>query len=92
MTNKTQVQISLTREQFRTLVEMVNCGEWMINAARVNRIKKYDKLEQYIYSHAKEAGIDDCIGYDGELKIHFPTKEFEENGVKDLIVSSYEQP
>jgi superfamily II DNA helicase RecQ len=78
---KHQVQISLTKEQYKTLVEMINCGEWMINATRTDRIKKYEKLEQYIYSFTKEAGLQDCIDYDDELKMFFPTKEFEETSL-----------
>lgn len=81
---KTEVQISLTKEQYRTLVEMVNCGEWMINATRVDRLKKYEELEQYIYSFAKQAGLEDCIGYDDKFKMHFPLEEFEETTLLPL--------
>ena len=42
---KPEVQISLTKEQYRTLVEMVNCGEWMINATRVDRLRQAQKPE-----------------------------------------------
>ncbi|MFI5346600.1 MAG: hypothetical protein ACHQ51_09525 [Elusimicrobiota bacterium] len=81
---KTEVQITLTKDQYRTLVEMVNCGEWMINATRVNRIKKYEKLEQYIYSFTKQAGLEDCIDYDDEFKMYFPLKDFEETTLLPL--------
>ena len=81
---KAEVQISLTKDQYRALVEMVDCGEWMINATRVNRLKKYEKLEQYIYSFAKQAGMQDCIDYDDEFKMYFPLKEFEETTLLPL--------
>ena len=69
--------ISLTKEQYRTLIEMVYMGEWMINATRTKTIKKYEEMEQHIASFAKTAGLEDLIEYDPESKEYFPTKAFE---------------
>lgn len=73
------MEIKLTEEQYKTLVEMLYLGEWMINACRSpnERIEKYEDLEQHLYSFAKAAGLECWIEYDEELKQYFPTKEFE---------------
>jgi hypothetical protein len=78
---KPQVQISLTKEQYKTLVEMTYLGHWMINAIRTKRIKKYDEMEQLVFSFTKQAGLLDCIDYDDKLKMFFPLADFEENDV-----------
>lgn len=81
MTIKPHVQLNLTKEQYKTLVEMTYLGHWMINAIRVKTIKKYDDMEQLVFSFAKQAGLQDCIDYDAKLKMHFPLRDFEENVV-----------
>ena len=73
------MEINLTAEQYKTLVEMLYLGEWMINSSRVpgQTIKKYEELEQHVYSFAKAAGLERYIEYDEESKQFFPSKEFE---------------
>ncbi|HAH06855.1 MAG TPA: hypothetical protein DCM05_10070 [Elusimicrobia bacterium] len=73
------MEISLTKEQYRTLIEMVYMGEWMINATRVKTIKKFEEMEQHIASFAKTAGLEDLIEFDAESKTYYPTKGFEES-------------
>jgi hypothetical protein len=38
-----------------------------------------EKVEQYLYSFAKEFGFENLIEFDEDLKINFPTAEMEEN-------------
>lgn len=73
------MEIKLTEEQYKTLVEMLYLGEWMINACRSPKetIKKYQDLEQHVYSFAKAGGLERYIEYDEESKKYFPTKELE---------------
>jgi hypothetical protein len=81
---KPDVQISLTKEQYKTLVELVDLGQWMANATRTKRIKKYDDMEQLVFSFAKQAGLQDCVDYDDELKMYFLLREFEESTIFPL--------
>jgi len=90
MTKKPPIQINLTQEQFKALVEMAYLGNWMINAIHVDRIKKYDELEQHIYSYANEAGLQDSIEFDEEFKQYFPVKEFEE-GILNTFKDEYDE-
>ena len=84
MTIKPQVQINLTKEQYKTLVELVDLGQWMANAIRTKRIKKYDDMEQHVFSFTKQAGLQDCVDYDDKLKMHFLLREFEETVIFPL--------
>lgn len=75
------MEIKLTKEQYENLIKLVYLGNWMINAIRLKdeRIKKYDEIEQYIFSFAKEAGLENYIEFDKKYNQFFPTREFEEN-------------
>lgn len=85
------MKIEFTKDQYESLIKLVYLGNWMINAIRVDdRIKKFDDLEQYIYSSAKEIGLDKYIEYDTKLKKFFPTKDFEENSEVSQYMDEYD--
>ena len=78
------MEIELTKEQYENLIKLVYLGNWMINAIRSGnegdeRIKKYDEIEQHIFSFAKDAGLKKYIEFDKKFNRFFPTREFEEN-------------
>lgn len=78
------MEIKLTKEQYENLIKLVYLGNWMVNAIRSGapgdeRIKKYDEIEQYIFSFAKDAGLEKYIEFDKEFNQFFPTREFEED-------------
>lgn len=79
------VNIELTNSQFRNLLDLAYLGEWMVNANREgdDRIEKYSKLLEYIFSKCGEFGYGDLSQTeDGEV---FPTEKFEKAGVMDFI-------
>lgn len=84
MTIKPDVQINLTKEQYKTLVEMIYLGRWMANAIRPKTIKKYDDMEQHVFSFTKQAGLQDCVDYDAKMKMYFTLRQFEETVVLPL--------
>lgn len=75
------MEIKLTKEQYENLLKIVYLGNWMINAIRLEdeQIKKYDQVEQYIFSFAKDVGLEKYIEFDKKYNQFFPTREFEEN-------------
>ena len=90
------MEIKLTKEQYKNLLKLVYLGNWMINAIRSGtkgdeRIKKYDEIEQYIFSFAKDAGLEKYIEYDEKLKKFFPTSEFEEDPEIEQYREDYEE-
>ncbi|MFC1612955.1 hypothetical protein ACFL23_01350 [Patescibacteria group bacterium] len=75
------MKINFTKKQFENLLKLVYLGAWMANAHRTDdRIKKYDNLEHYIFSFAKEFGFEEYVDNeavgDGEF---YPTRVFEED-------------
>jgi hypothetical protein len=78
------MEIKLTKKQYENLIKLVYLGNWMINAIHSGqpgdeRIERYEELEQYIFSFAKETGLENYIEFDGEFNQFFPTREFEED-------------
>lgn len=78
------MKIELAKEQYENLIKLVYLGNWMINAIRSDakgdeRIKKYDGTEQYIFSFAKDAGLEKHIEFDKKFNRFFPTRKFEED-------------
>lgn len=81
------IEIKLTKEQYEDLIKLVYLGNWIINASRTEDIiEKYENLTQYIYSFAKEAGLEKYFEYDKKFNKFFPTEEFEKNtDIKDFL-------
>lgn len=75
------MKIKLTKDQYKNLVELVYLGNWMINAIRIgdNTIKKYQEIEQYIFSFAKKGNLEQYIEFDNKFNKFFPTAELEDN-------------
>lgn len=89
------MKIELTKEQYENLIKLVYLGNWMINAIRSGtedepRIEKYDELEQYIFSFAKEAGLEKYIEFDEKYNQFFPTREFEESAELEQYMEDYD--
>ena len=88
----TKVEIKLTNEQYKALMQLVYLGNWMANAIRIDdKIKEFEEMEQYIFSfaNAKEADLKKYVEYDKQLKKHFPTNFFEEE-MHERYIDDYE--
>ena len=75
------MQIELSKEEYRNLIDMIQIADWVMNAHKIEKdpsIEKYSKLEQKIYSFANKMGCENLIEYDKEMDEYFPTKEFDE--------------
>jgi len=77
------MKIEFTKEQFKELLKVVCLGNWMANAFHDGSKedpmdKKIEKIEDYIFSFAKEAGFSEYVDYDAEFKRYFPTNEMDE--------------
>ena len=80
------MKVELSQEQYMMLLKMVYLGSWMANSAKDEPEGEYDTIEQYIFSLAKDFGLDKHIAFDTKIKSYFPTEEFESSsGVVDVI-------
>ena len=85
------MEIKFTKKQYEDLIKMVYLGNWMINSVRFdNIVKKYDEIEQHIYSFAKDAGLDKYIEFNSKLNRFFPTIEFEDDEEIDEYIEEYD--
>ena len=80
------MKINFTKKQYENLLKLVYLGNWMANANRVDdKLQSLDELEGYIFSFAKEFGMEWWADTDNP-KMTYPTRYFEEeSGVKDCI-------
>ena len=90
------MKINITNKQYLSLIKMVYLGNWMINAIRTGQkgdeyVKEYEDLEQYIYSFAKDYGMEKYIEFDKKMAQHFPTNEFEVNTDLNLRHEEYDE-
>lgn len=75
------MKIELSPKQYKVLLTIMYCGEWVLNSHKVedDKISKETKnLEQLIFSLAKEAGLEEWIEYDDMMKKYFPTADMED--------------
>lgn len=79
------MQVELTKQQYRDLLDLVYLGDWMVNAIRDpgQEVKKYTDLEQYVMSFAEEHGFGDLVEYDDKFQQYFHTRAFEESEVDE---------
>ena len=73
--------IEFTKDQYKTLLRLMYCGEWMLNSYKINKDKIYKEtgeFEQYIFSFAKEFKLDKWIEYDDEDGMYYPSASMED--------------
>lgn len=75
------MKIELNKSQYKTLLTMMYCGEWVLNSHKTKNDQlsmATDDLEQVIFQFAKEAGLERWIEYDDAMKKYFPTADMED--------------
>ena len=78
------MNIELSDQQFRYLLDLVYIGNWVINSTRENdRIKEYDQVESLIFSHCLRNKMSKLVElYQGEL---IPSRAFADGGIHEAI-------
>jgi len=79
------MQIELTKQEFRLLLDLVYTGNWMLNSTRGgDRFTGYDNLEAKIFAHCLKAGMHTL------LEIHkdgvAPSRAYVEGGIHEAIM------
>lgn len=82
------MNINFTKEEYRNLLDIIYAGIMVINGNRVpeDYIEEYEKIEQYVYSFARDYSLENLVGYDSKYKRYFTTPEFDEDRIEDLVV------
>ena len=81
------MKIECTKEEFKTLMDLVYAGSLLINGMRSQeeRIACYSEMEQQIYKMASEFGLGDLVEYSEEFGEFMPTHEYEEDEFNEYI-------
>ena len=91
----TMIGLALTKEQFKTLLNMVYIANTVANSRREDDgdfLKDYDDLEQYVFSRAKEAGFPGATErhkVDEEVH-HHPSLQFEHDPEVNKLLDEYD--
>ncbi|MFC5406879.1 hypothetical protein [Cohnella soli] len=75
------MKIVLTKKQYRDLIELLFLGNWLANASRTGaegdeRLEKYEEIQYFILSYAKQFQADDVVKAEGNE--FYTTMDFEE--------------
>lgn len=78
------MNIELTDQQFRYLLDLVYIGNWVMNSTRESdRIKEYDQVESLIFSYCLRHKMPKLVEfYQGEL---IPSRAFADGGIHEVI-------
>ncbi|MEG2222411.1 MAG: hypothetical protein RRY95_06780, partial [Oscillospiraceae bacterium] len=78
------MDIKLTDQQYRYLLDLVYIGNWVLNSTReADRIREYDEVESLIFSHCGGQKMPKLIEtLDGEI---IPSRAFAEGGIHEAI-------
>lgn len=78
------MQIELTRQEFRNLLDMVYIGNWVLNSTRgADRFQVYDDLESKLFALARDNGMK-VLCQDWQDTV-VPSKAYMEGGIHDAI-------
>ena len=76
--------IDLTNGEFRSLLDLVYIGNWILNATRGNdRIEEYDRIESKIFDLCSGTPLSALVEH--RLGVAFPSRAFQEGGIQDAI-------
>ena len=78
------MNIELTEQQYRYLLDLVYIGNWVIKSTReTDRIREYDQLESLVFSHCLHHKMRRLVElYHGEL---IPSRAFADGGIHEAI-------
>ena len=86
------MEISFSRAEYRTLLEVFQVMAWVLYAYKEEEdpdTKKYRVLEQKVFSFAEEAGFADLIEYAPDFEKFFPTRKFDEDSPALEYIEDY---
>ncbi len=76
--------IELSKGEFRSLLDLVYIGNWILNSTRGNdRIVEYDRVESKLFGLCSGTGFDSLV--EQRLGVSFPSRAFAEGGIQDAI-------
>ena len=78
------MQIELSKQEFRSLLDLVYIGNWVLNSTRGNdRFQVYDDLESKLFALCRENGMKVMVEkWEG---VDVPSRAYTEGGIHEAI-------
>ena len=85
------MKINFTKKQYETLLKAVYLGNWVVNSTDDEpEGNQFDKLEEYIFSFAKDFGLEHYAVYDKQDKVYYPSQKLEEDEEVNEYIQNYD--
>lgn len=87
------MEIEFTKKEYECLLDVLYMADWVMNAHKVEddpRTEVYRKLEQKLFSYAKDMGFENLVEYASDYKKYFPTRKLEETGSAREFIEEFE--
>lgn len=69
--------IRLSGRQYEDLLKLVYLGNFLVNNYRSDKpVSRFDDLESYLFSLAKDYGLSQALDMDAETGVVYPSREF----------------
>lgn len=85
-----KVNLELTQQQYKKLVETVFLGTWMVNSTRMELDEEFEDVREAVLSKYKEGGMEGEVVHQEEMGIHDLNVEFESN-LLETYVEEYDE-
>jgi hypothetical protein len=72
------IKIAFNPLLFKQLLQVIYLGRWMAASHRDDPDISLKEIEQHIYAHAKDFGLEQLIDFDSTHKKYLPSAAFEE--------------
>ncbi|ESU33786.1 hypothetical protein G3A_04750 [Bacillus sp. 17376] len=85
------MRIDLSREQYLTLVKLLQLGNWPLGLTEANQelVSKAEDLEQYIFSLSRDFEAGEGIYYDEEEEYYYLSEDLRDT--VEVIIDEYEE-
>lgn len=79
------MELSLTRKQFRRLLDMAYIGNWVLNSTRgPDRFSDYDDVQELLFGQAAREGMTELVEeFRGS---YLPSEAYAEGGIHQAII------
>ena len=78
------MQIELTNKEFRSLLDMVYIGNWILNSTRgEDRFADYDHLESKLFALSRQHGMG-VLAEDWDDTV-IPSRAYQQGGIQEVI-------
>ena len=79
------MQIDLTKQEFRLLLDMAYAGNWVLNSTRGDdRFAAYDEVEAKLFAHCLKSGMPELLAIHSDGVS--PSKAYVEGGIHEAIM------